>query len=208
VRHQSTINVSMSAGVFLASVDSDFEAFFPSHFLHASQIMQLLAVDGTTQVVEAPVGHTTGDPLFFLLVEPENFEQLPRHFNIRQFLLSSNVTDVSFLTLLHDDIKGTTVIFDDVLAKLKLVTLTFPGHEHRVMMAVCSFHQIDRVCAEIAKTQKHWASQLKTGRHWAQQNVSSTETVSGSTKNPTTLESRTEVAPFHTTLGQRMGTQC
>jgi hypothetical protein len=152
----------MSAGVFLASVDSDFEAFFPSHFLCASQIMQLLAVDGATQVVEAPVGHMMlGDPLFFLLVEPENFEQLPRHFNIRQFVLSSNVTDMSFLTLLHDDIKGTTVIFDDVLAKLKLVTLTFPGHEHRVMMAVCSFHQIDRVCAEIAKAQKHWAKSVE-----------------------------------------------
>jgi hypothetical protein len=114
--------------------------------------MQLLAVDGTTQVVEAPVGHIIGDPLFFLLiVEPENLEQLPRHFNIRHFvLLSSTIIDVSFLTLLYIDIKGTTVIFDDVLAKLKLLTLHFPGYEYRVMMAVCSFHKIDRVCAEIA----------------------------------------------------------
>jgi hypothetical protein len=106
---------------------------------------------------------------------------------------------VSFLTLLHNDIKGTTVICDDVLAKLKLLTyLYFPGYEYRVMMAVCSFHQIDRVCAEIAaESVENWEVLASTKRIIHRNSFRQHQEPSG-----------TEVAPFYTTLGQRMGTQC
>ena len=39
--------------------------------------------------------------------------------------------------------------------------LAFPSPGYRVMMAGCSFREIDRVYAEIAKIQKHWAESVE-----------------------------------------------
>ena len=111
VSNKSGINVSVTISVLLVPLDGFFESLFPAFLFLPSQFVEFLGVDGVSQIIEFTVRHI-GDPLFFFLLSSKNLEEGSCDFNVGNFIVTSNVVDLSWNSLVKDLIKGSSNILD------------------------------------------------------------------------------------------------
>mmetsp|Transcript_2458 Transcript_2458/g.5075 ORF Transcript_2458/g.5075 Transcript_2458/m.5075 type:complete len:338 (+) Transcript_2458:1664-2677(+) len=109
--NQGGINVSVTVSVLLVPFHSCLQSLFPRPFFLPSQFMQFRRIDGVTQIVKLSVRHH-GNPLFFLSLTAKGLEERACHFNIGDFILTTDIVDVSRNTLVQNDIKSRSDILD------------------------------------------------------------------------------------------------
>mmetsp|Transcript_5222 Transcript_5222/g.10722 ORF Transcript_5222/g.10722 Transcript_5222/m.10722 type:complete len:334 (-) Transcript_5222:444-1445(-) len=103
------INVSKPVCILFVPLDSRFQPIFPRHFLPPSKLLQLAAVNGVPQIIELPVWHK-GDQLIHPILEPQNFNQLLRHLQIANLVISPNIQNHPRIGLVQNDLKRTSHI--------------------------------------------------------------------------------------------------
>jgi len=131
--HKSGINVAVTVRVVLVPLDRFLETFLPGLFLDPAQLVQLVTVDGVTQVIELAVWYELDEfGLFFFLAK--DLEQRPSHFQVGHFVLAPNIVHMTRSTLVQDDIKRPSHILDkQKVARVATVPVNGQGnvpHQH------------------------------------------------------------------------------
>jgi hypothetical protein len=104
VSNKSLLNVSVTVCEILVPVDSGLNSLLPAHLLSPSKLMELIGIDGVTQIVEFSI-RNKGEVIVHLILLSKNLEKTLGNVNIRELILSSNIVDTSYNTLVKDAVE-------------------------------------------------------------------------------------------------------
>lgn len=109
--NKRVFDVSITIGVSLVPVNSNFKSFLPAHLLLPSKLVQLSRIDSVTQIVELSI-RNKGNIVLFILLLSKHLDQALGYLKVGKFVTSSNVVDQSIFSLVKDAVECTCDIYN------------------------------------------------------------------------------------------------